>query len=415
MTAGRLADDCFVHDRDRMRHQEVLDLIRERLTVVASTGTVKLSEAGGRILATDVRAPRPVPAHDNAAVDGYAFASAAGGVTLPVSLRIVAGDAPPPLPPGTAARIFTGAPMPDGADRVAMQEDAERRPGGVALPALRPGANRRRAGEDVAEGKVVASAGDVLDARALAAIASTGTERVEVRRRLRVGLVSNGDELLLPGEPFRHGAVYDSNRTMLASMVRDWGVQLVDLGLRGDDGETITATMADAAGRCDLVLTSGGASKGEEDHVRDALDSLGSRHLWQIAVKPGRPMMLGTIGQCVVAGLPGNPVAAFVCALLYLRPMLRVLGGANWVEPVRFAVPAAFSIDSKPDRREFLRGRVVGSGADARAEKFGRDGSGLISGLRWATGLIEVAEDTTEVRAGDPVSFIPFSEFGLRS
>ena len=411
MTA--LANDCFVHDRDRLRHHDVLALIRERLDIVAGIETVALADADGRVLASDIVAGRDVPAQDNAAVDGYAYAAESGPGPLAVSLRIAAGDAPPALPPSTAARIFTGAPMPGGADTVAMQEDVRVEAHGVRLPDLREGSNRRRAGEDLEAGAVACAAGTLVTPADMAAIASTGHSRVEVRTRLRVGLLSNGRELIAPGEPFRRGGVYDSNRPMLEAILRRWGVELFDLGTLADDAETIRAAMRDAAERCDVLVTSGGASKGEEDHVRDGLDALGSRHLWQIAVKPGRPLMMGQIGGCAVVGLPGNPVAAFVCAILYLRPMLRVLGGAAADEPRRFPLPASFALRSKPDRREFLRGRMTGTGREARVEKFARDGSGLISGLSWADGLIEIDEPTTEVAEGDVVAFIPFAEFGI--
>ena len=413
-----LPDDCFLHDRDRLRHDAALALIHERLRSVVGEETVPLEGAAGRVLARPVTAPRPIPAHDNAAVDGFAYTHASGR-SLPVAMRVVAGDAPGALPPGTAARIFTGAPMPDGADTVAMQEDCADEASGrgnadgagrVRLPEIKRGANVRRAGEDVATGGEVAGAGTRLRPQDLAAIASTGTDTVRVAKRLRVALLSNGDELIAPGAAHRPGGVYDSNRPMLAAMLRGWGCEVADGGLLPDDRGAVTRAVADAAAASDVVVTSGGASKGEEDHVLAVLDALGRRHLWQLAVKPGRPMMMGQIGDTVVLGLPGNPVAAFVCTLLYLRAALDRLGGARHVAPRRYPLPAAFSIHSKPDRREFLRGRI---GPDGHVEKFGRDGSGLISGLRWGEGLIEVPEATTRVEEGEPVPFIPFAEFGL--
>ena len=406
-------DDCFVHDRDRMRHADALDVIDR--SVSARTGSVEiaLSDALGRTLATDVFAPRPIPASDNAAVDGYAYRAAdRREAPMVVSSRAAAGDAPAKLDVGTAMRIFTGAPMPKGADTVAMQEDCKVEAGAVALPDLREGANRRRAGEDVAADETIARAGTILRAQEVAAIAATGLDLISVRERVRVALLSNGDELLRPGEPFRPGAVYDSNRPMLLALLRFWGCDVVDLGLLPDDPDRIRTAIGNAAGDYDAVVATGGASKGEEDHVLSTLDALGERLVWQLAVKPGRPMMMGRIGESAFVGLPGNPVAALVCALLYLRPILARLGGSDPSTPRRFHVPAAFSLRSKPDRREFLRGRLVGEGAAVRVEKFARDGSGLVSGLRWAEGLIEIDEATTSVSDGEPVAFVPFSEFG---
>ena len=406
--AMTLDDDCFRHDRDRLRHAEALALIAERLHAVVGYETVPLHEADGRVLARDVIAPRPVPGHDNAAVDGVAYAHA-DGTTLRVTARLAAGDAPSAIGPGEAARIFTGAPMPDGADTVAMQEDCALDGDTVTVPNLKPGANRRRAGEDVAEGTVVVRAGTVLRPQEVAAIASTGAGGVTVRERLHVALLSTGSELLAPGAPFLPGGVYDSNRPMLRAVLARLGCAVTDLGALPDDRTTIERTLGEAAAAHHAVVTSGGASKGEEDHLLASLDTLGQRHLWQLAVKPGRPMMMGQIGDCAVLGLPGNPVAALVCSLLYLRPALARLGGATPAEPIRYSLPAAFSIRSKPDRREFLRGWVE----DGRAVKFDRDGSGLITGLTRATGLIEVPEETVRVEMGDPVAFIPFPEMGL--
>ena len=406
-----LDDDCFRHDRDRLRHAEALALIAERLRCVVDVETVPLDEADGRVLAANVTAPRPVPGHDNAAVDGFAFAhaDAPDGATLPVVMRLAAGDAPEGLGRGEAARIFTGAPMPEGADTVAMQEDCAVEADRVTLPALKPGANRRRAGEDVAIGETVARAGTMLRPQDVAAIASTGAGKVALRERLRVALLSTGSELIAPGDPYRDGGVYDSNRPMLLGLLRRMGCAVTDLGALPDDRARIERTLREAAASHHAVITSGGASKGEEDHLLASLDALGRRHLWQLAVKPGRPMMMGQVGGTAVLGLPGNPVAAMVCALLYVRPALAILGGATPREPVRYPLPAAFAIRSKPDRREFLRGWVE----DGRAVKFGRDGSGLITGLTRAGGLIEVAEATVRVDEGDPVAFIPFAELGL--
>lgn len=415
MTTGRAPlDDCFLHDSQRMRHADVLALITGTLTCATGTQEVPLSAASGRWLAAPVSAPRNVPLHRNAAVDGYAYAGDASG-SLRISARIAAGDtAAHSLAPGTAARIFTGAPMPAGADLVAMQEDCEVNGDTVTLPeGLRVGANVRHAGEDVAAGAEVLAAGARLRPQDIAALASLGQGQVSVRRPVRVAILSNGEELREPGEGIGPGQVYDSNRAMLRSLADTLPCQITDLGILPDDAQRIAAVIAGAAAHHDLILTSGGVSRGEEDHVVATIDRLGTRHLWQIAVKPGRPMSFGQIGACAIMGLPGNPVAAFVCFLMYVRPAITMLGGGTYAAPVRFEVRAGFELSKKPGRREFWRGWLAPGPDGLTAHKFARDGSGLISGLRQATGLIEAPEALTDVRVGETVSFLPFSQFGI--
>lgn len=423
MTAGRkLLDDCFLHDKDRLRHSECLSLILERLGPVVDTARVPVGAAHGHFLAETILAPRNVPAHTNSAVDGYAFAVAslpADGGILPVSLRIAAGDAKPPrLAGATAARIFTGAILPDGADTVVMQEDCHASDDGteVSIPAgAKPGANIRRAGEDLREGDAVLEPGQMLRPQDIAAIASLGKAEVDVFRPLRVALVSSGDELVQPGGQLEIGQVYDSNRAMIAALATSLPVRITDLGRLDDNADTVETVLGDAARNHDLILTTGGASRGEEDHVVDTIEKLGKRHLWQLAIKPGRPLIVGQIGDCAIMGLPGNPVAAFICFLLYCRPAITRLGGGNWSEPPRFAVRAGFSVPAKkPDRREFWRAWLE-KDPDGQmiAKKFERDGSGLISGLRQASGLIEVAEDVTAIHKGDMVDFLPFAVLGV--
>lgn len=421
----RLLDDCFQHDRDRLRHAEALAILRERIAPVAGQESIALGEANARILAHSVSAPQNVPFADNSAVDGYAFLHehylSAGDGLLPVSARIAAGHPlEAPLAVGSAARIFTGALMPEGADTVAMQEDCEvaERDGRAFVhvpPGLTPGANRRKAGEDLKAGEVLVQAGTRLRPQDIAAIASTGTDRVEVFRKLRVALVSSGDELRRPGQPLPVGGVYDSNHFLLSGLVAANGVDVTDLGILPDRADAVREALSAAALTHDVIVTTGGASRGEEDHFVDAIDELGSRHMWQLAIKPGRPMNFGRIGDCVTLGLPGNPVAAMVCGLLYVLPVLSALGGGTFFEPVRYQIPAAFSVPKKkPDRREFYRG-ILGRDATGRTvvRKFARDGSGLITSLREADGLIEIPEEMTSVAEGQLVDFISFGDYGL--
>ncbi|MEX3009513.1 gephyrin-like molybdotransferase Glp [Hoeflea sp. TYP-13] len=418
-----LIDDCFLHDKDRMRHDEVVAMLLSRLNRIVDAGYVELQEALGRILAENVTAPRNVPLHDNSAVDGYAFAHAdylkAGALSL--GARIAAGDgSPSPLATGTAARIFTGAVMPPNADTVAMQEDCVLLDDGasVRIPeGLRPGANRRLAGEDLKGGDLLLETGQMLRPQDIAALASLGMAKISVFDRLRVAIVSTGNEIIDPGnaESIAEGQVYDSNRHMLAALCSRLPVDVTDLGIVRDDEQAIKKVLSRAARNNDVILTTGGASRGEEDHIVKMIDRLGKRHLWQIAIKPGRPMTFGQIDNCVFLGLPGNPVAAFVCFLLYCHAAMAVLGGGNYREPVRFQVPAGFEIKKKkPDRREFLRGWLETDGqGNTLVRKYQRDGSGLISGLRSADGLIELGEEIQTVQQGDAVNYIPFSQFGI--
>jgi molybdopterin molybdotransferase len=364
-----------------------------------------------------------VPAFDNSAVDGYAFAHAdyerAGG-RLPISARVAAGHASDaPLEPGTTARIFTGAVMPQGADTVAMQEDVQEEPSGSGTLAvipmgLRQGANRRRAGEDLAEGALLLESGISLRPQELAAIASTGVSEIACHKRLKIAIVSTGDEILRPGAPFSPGCVYDANFYMLCGLLESVGAEITDLGVLEDRADTVRGALEEAARTHDAIITSGGASRGEEDHVVNAVDALGKLHMWQLAIKPGRPVSFGQIDKCLFFGLPGNPVAVMVCFLLYVRPVLVQRGGAPWPAPKRFPLPADFDMDKKPERREFLRGMVrLDDKGRPWAGKYPRDGSGLISSLRAADGLIEIPEEVTTIRTGDLVDFVPFSELGI--
>ncbi len=429
----KLVDDCFRPGSPRLSHAEAVALLKARMRPLSGIETVPLADAAGRVLAALVSAPHPVPAHTNAAVDGYAFAFSAydkaKGARLSVSGRAAAGHPTAgPAAPGTAVRIFTGAIIPEGCDTCAMQEDVHLDGEGGDLivtipPGLKQGANVRRAGEDVAAGSILFHTGSLIRPQDLAALASVGCGQVSCRARLKVAVVSTGDEVITPGKrALAPGEVFDANAPMLASLTALAGADVSNLGIWPDKPAELKARLAAAARDYDVILTSGGASMGEEDHIAAALGSLGKRHLWQLAIKPGRPMMFGQIrageGEAardtIMVGLPGNPVAVFVCFLMYVYPMLRALSGAPWPEPRRFRLPAAFAFTGrKPGRREFWRGMLASAPGGMAVDKFARDGSGLISGLRAAEGLIDIPEDAGDVQPGDLVDFIPFSEFGI--
>lgn len=420
-----LPDDCFAHAKDLMWHDDVIAMLLERLTPVARTEHITLEEAAGRVLAEPVIAPRPIPAFDNAAMDGYGFSHTSlkkGEKTeLPVTAVIAAGH---PLGrsvrPGEAVRIFTGAEMPEGADTVVMQEMVETRtdngqdyatfPAGIKL-----GANRRLAGEDVAAGSAIAKAGARLRPQDMAAIASTGTGQVTCFAPLRVALVSSGDEIIRPGTAFREGAVYDSNTFLLRSFLKQLPVTVTDYGILPDEAGVVESTLKEAAGTHDLIMTSGGSSVGDEDHMTNAVAKLGNLNMWRLAIKPGRPLAFGQIGDAVFLGLPGNPVAAAVTFMMYAHLLLARLGGADWSPPVRTMLPSAFDMPSrKTGRREFLRGkRIVKDDGRIQIGRYFRDGSGLISSLRESDGLIELPENLASIKKGDLIAFLPFSELGM--
>jgi molybdopterin molybdotransferase len=418
--ARKLLDDCFLHDKDRLRHDDAVALILERLHPVAGTEVLALTETNGRVLSEQISAPYDVPVFDNAAVDGYAFCGADlnfdADTEFVVSVRAAAGHATSKiLERGEAARIFTGARMPRGADTCVMQEDVRTNGEKILVPpGLKPGANTRSAGEDEKAGTVILEPGRRLRPQDVAAIASTGHGEVSVYNRLNVALISTGDEIVRPGAALCEGQVYDSNHHLLRGLLRTVDAAAIDFGVVRDDAHAVEQAVRKAADSCDVILTTGGASRGEADFIVDTIQRMGTLHAWQLAVKPGRPLAMGQIGDTVFFGLPGNPVAAFVTFLLYAQPMFARLQGRTWHPPQRYPVPAGFEIGKKKTgRREFWRGWLEETPAGPVACKFPRDGSGLISGLRQATGLIEVDEETASVCEGDMVKFVPFSEFGI--
>ena len=382
---------------------------------LAGVESVSTFDADGRMLARDLVSALQVPPQDNSSMDGYAVRTseiADEGVTLPVTQRIPAGSAAAPLAPGSAARIFTGAPIPEGADAVVMQEEAEAA-GDHAVRIMRvpaPGQWIRRSGEDVARGAVVLARGERLGPAALGLAASIGMDRLPVAARPRVALFSTGDELVMPGavppDQMKPGAIYNSNRFFLQALLRRLGCQVTDFGIVPDRREPTIAALDQAARDHDLILTSGGVSVGEEDHVKPAVQSLGTLDLWQIAIKPGKPFAYGTVRQAHFMGLPGNPVSSFVTFLLLVRPFLLKLQGANrWTAP-QAHLRADFEWPRPDRRREFLRARRR---QDGTLELFDNQSSGVLSSAVWADGLIDNPPGQAIAR-GDVVRFIALAE-----
>lgn len=415
----RLRNDCFAMPQgvDWVPVDSALSRLRAGLHAVTATEDVTTAAALGRVLAEPVLAQRSNPPQANSAVDGYGFAHAATGAGVQ-RLPLVAGRAAAgqPLgqavPEGQAVRILTGAILPEGVDTVVLEEDCASDGRIVAFDGpVKPGANTRRAGEDVAAGAVALPQGRVLGAADLALLTALGVARVRVHRRLRVGVLSTGDELLPdPARPALAHQIYDANRPMLLALIAGWGFDPIDLGHAPDDRAAIAARLNAGAASADVILTSGGASAGDEDHVSRLLREQGTLTSWRIAVKPGRPLALALWQGVPVFGLPGNPVAAFTCTLVFARPALSLLSGAEWKAPQAFLVPAAFSKTKKAGRREFLRARLNATG---QAEVFRSEGSGRISGLSWASGFVELPDDACTIAPGDLVRYLPYSAFGV--
>jgi molybdopterin molybdotransferase len=413
---AQLSDDCFAFGGELLTVAAALARIDERVEAAVETETVPLARAAGRVLARDVVAAMDLPPHANSAVDGYALAHAdlspACDTVLPVGGRAAAGH---PLGrrvrPGEAIRIFTGAPMPEGADTVMMQEDCVIEAGRVRLkPGIKKGANRRPAGEDVARGTVALAAGRRLGPADLGLAAALGHAALPVFRPLRVALLSTGDEVREPGAPLPPGAIYDANRAMLAALLAGLGCAVSDFGIRPDREAALADTLAAARAGHDLIVTSGGVSTGEEDHVRPAIERLGSLHFWRLAIKPGRPVALGQVGGVPLIGLPGNPVAVIVTFAVLARPLILKLAGAKAAPPRPYPVRAGFAYRKKPGRREYLRARLERDGAAAVAVRFARDGAGIISSIVQSDGLVVLDEETSDLAAGSIVDFLPFAE-----
>lgn len=413
----QLSSDAFAFGGDLMPVEEALDLVTARIPPIGETESVGLLDADGRFSASDVIAPIDLPVFDNSAVDGYAVAYAdllAGGPTvLPISARVAAGEAASETLAGnTAVRIFTGAPMPPGTDTVFMQEDvALDDDGRVELPpGLRKGANRRPRGEDIAAGSVAVPAGKRLEPRDIALLAALGVTSLKVRRRPRVAVFSTGNELRDPGQALGAAAIYDSNRFSLQVMLKRAGCEVSDLGILPDNRDTTVQRLDAASHAHDLIVTSGGVSTGEEDHVRAAIAASGSMVLWRLGIKPGRPLAMGIINGTPLIGLPGNPVAVFVTFAHVLRPLVVALSGGKPTPLSAMTVFSGFDYRKKAGRREYVRVSLEQSDGRTVAQKYPVDGAGVLTSLTRTDGMVELPESCTEVRRGDPISFYAYSQ-----
>jgi molybdopterin molybdotransferase len=396
-------------------YEEALARLLAGAVPVAATETVPTFAAAGRILAAGLRSTLDVPPLDNTSMDGYALRCAdvpAAGTQLAVAQRIPAGSVGHTLAPGTAARIFTGAPLPAGADAVVMQELCAIDGGTVTVNHVpHPGEWIRRRGEDIAAGAEVLAAGTRLTASHVGVAASVGAAQLTVFRRLRVALFSTGDELAMPGEPLKPGGIYNSNHYTLRALLEGLGCEVADLGIVPDTREATRAALREAAADNDLILTSGGVSVGEEDHVKPAVEAEGALDLWKIAIKPGKPLAFGSVrrpggeGAAAFIGLPGNPVSSFVTFLVLVRPFILKCQGATSLMPRAQQLRADFEFKGDP-RREFLRARINASGG---LDLFPNQSSGVLTSCTWADGLVDNPARQPVAR-GDAVRFLPFSE-----
>jgi molybdopterin molybdotransferase len=443
---AQLSDDCFAFGGPMMSIDEAVGIITARVTPVREIEIVSLIDADGRVLARDIAAPLPLPPFTNSAVDGYAVRSSdlpqgqehgqehgqkhgqqsrkeeqskeaqgkdkrGNEQAFPIAGRAQAGGAVQAAQAGHAVRIFTGAPMPQGTDTVFMQEDVRIDESGRVIlpPGLEAGANVRPAGEDVALGHVALRAGERLKPQHIALAAAFGLTELPVMRRIRVAVFSTGDELASPGTSRAAAQLFDSNRFMLTAMLRRLGAAVSDLGILRDERAPLARALSDAASAHDLLLTTGGVSTGEEDHVKAGVESVGSLVLWRMAIKPGRPVAMGIISGTPFVGLPGNPVASFVTFVHVVRPTVLALSGAAQRRLVPVPVRAAFSYKKKAGRREYVR-VTLRNGADGALEavKFPREGAGLLSSLVDTDGLVELGENVTKVEPGMRVGFLGY-------
>ncbi len=421
----QLTSDCFAFGGKLTRIDEALQSILESLAIKKETEQISLNRALNRFLAEDVIALENVPADNNSAVDGYSIffddLNETGSTALPVIGKAAAGR---PLnciqKRGEAVRIFTGAVMPHGAnsedpDTVLMQEDIQLENEKVIIPpGIKRGSNRRLLGEDIVAGTRVLEAGMRLRPQDIGLAAATGKALLSVRKPLRVAVFSTGDEVTDPGEELARGKIYDSNRFTLMNLLTTLGCEVEDIGIIPDKPALIEKAVASSIQQKDLIITSGGVSTGEEDHVKNFIEKTGELLFWRLAIKPGRPVALGRLKGTFFIGLPGNPVAAMVTFLKIARPIILHLSGAKDIYPRSLIGRADFDYTKKPERREFVRVKVDKNEKEELVfRKYKKEGAGILSSLVFADGLVELSEEATRIRKGDTVKYFPFSEFGI--
>ena len=417
----QLKDDCFAFGGELTKIDEALKDLEVRLNCICGTIVKPINKALGYILAEDIQAPRSVPPHNNSAVDGYAvyYDDLVKSTVTPLRVtgRVAAGH---PLgraaKRGEAIRVFTGAPIPIGADggpdTIFMEEDCEVEGEVIIFPdGIKRNSNLRYSGEDVKKGSVIVSAGKRLRAQEIGLIASVGLNKVKVYKNLKVAIFSTGDEIFEPGSKVPKGCVFDANRFSIMGLSESLGCKITDLGILPDRLSVISNAIAEASSKHDLLITSGGISAGEEDHVRAAVQSLGSLYFWRFAIKPGRPVALGQIENTAFLGLPGNPVAAMITFMIIARPMIKILAGSTDFTNNYFQIYSNFRYTKKKGRREWVRVILeTNKKGQLIAQKFPSSGSGILMSMVKSHGLVEIGEEIEAIDKGDLVNFLPFSE-----
>ena len=411
-----MPEQCDRPEIPLLPYDEALVELTSRVSALVGITHKPLMQALGEVLAETQQASINVPPADNSAMDGYAFntddLNPHGETILPVSQRIAAGEAGGCLKPETAARIFTGAPIPEGANAVIMQEQVEFDNGQIRFQRnIKAGNNVRPLGNDIQAGHNILQKGIRLRAQDIGLAASVGLEALPVYEKLRVGMFFTGDELVEPGQPLAAGKIYDSNRYTLYGLLKSLGCEIVDLGLVGDTLEATKQAMLEAAEKADLVVTCGGVSVGEEDHVRIAIEQLGDLFLWRLRIKPGKPLAFGQINKTSFIGLPGNPVSVFATFCLFVCPLIKILQGRHWHKPQAVKIKSAFDWPKPDSRREFLRARLeTDASGEVVARIYPNQDSGVLTSTVWADGFVEIGEGQT-VRIGEPVDYLSYSQF----
>lgn len=411
-----MTNQCDRPEVPLLPYDEALTELTSHISALAGVTQKPLMQALGEVLAQNQQASINVPPADNSAMDGYAFntndMNLNGDTILPVSQRIAAGETGVPLKPGTAARIFTGAPIPEAANAVIMQEQVELENDQIRFQRnLEAGNNIRPQGNDIQAGQTILQKGNRLRAQDIGLAASVGLETLPVFEKLRVGMFFTGDELVEPGQPLAPGQIYDSNRYTLYGLLKSLGCEIVDLGLVGDTLEATKEAMLEVSSKADLVVTCGGVSVGEEDYVRIAIEQLGDLFLWRLRIKPGKPLAFGQINNTSFIGLPGNPVSVFATFCLFVCPVIKTLQGRNWQKPLAVPVKSAFDWPKPDSRREFLRARLeTGDTGEPVATIYSNQDSGVLTSTVWGQGLVEIAEGQT-VSAGELVDYLSYSQF----
>ena len=411
----KAADACFVNQASMLSVDEAIDRLLVDASPLADKEQISVFDLNNRVLVDDLSSPINVPGFDNSAMDGYALrvedVATAKKDGLLIAQRIAAGSVGTPLVAKTCARIFTGAPMPEGANAVAIQEVCREEDNRMFVhQEFSVGENIRPRGNDICAGACILKAGSMLGPAQAGLIASVGLVDVPVYRKLRVAMFSSGDEIVAPGQPLKPGQIYNSNRPVMGALLQKQGCEVIDLGTIPDTFDDTCACLLDAASKADLVLSSGGVSVGEEDHIKSALESVGELNLWRIRMKPGKPLAFGKVDGTPFIGLPGNPVSVFVTFLLFVRPFIWKVQGRGEDKPASFSVRAGFSCRANP-RREYIRVCLKEDDSNSLvAKNYPKQGSDVLSSAAWATGLVEVPEDTA-IEEGESLRYLPFSEW----